>query len=84
MSYTERLQQEVGCRGHELEERFSLECTGTARETAAYTLKSSGCNRLAVCPGEQKVGGTWSKRVQGRNWDWISQAKKAKMRVVGS
>lgn len=53
------LQWELGCCGHELEERFS-----------AYS-----CNHLAMCPGEQKVGNAWSKGYRGKKWDWLSQSK---------
>lgn len=55
---TQRLQWELGCCGHELEERFSAD----------------PCNHLAVCPGEQKlgmrgqkgIGGKWDSLSQGK------------------
>lgn len=46
----QRLQWELGCCGHELEERFP----------------ACSCNRLAMCPVEQKVGNAWSKGYGGK------------------
>lgn len=78
ISYTQRLQWELDCCEHVLDR----EILNLAQEPSAYTLKTC-CSYLSCVPVNKGLGMLGVKHRE-KNWDWVSQGRKAKMRVVAS